>query len=89
MRYNIQKILTVILTVSCAVMAVSCLTDKADVPVVPDAPPLKPQQKHIFVMSDIHVMAPELMANFGTPFEDYISTDPKLLEYSGEVLSNA
>ena len=37
-------------------------------------------------MSDIHVMAPQLLENRGTAFDDYLSQDPKLLEYSGEVL---
>lgn len=40
----------------------------------------------IFVMSDIHVMAPELLVEKGAAFENYVKTDPKLLEESGEVL---
>lgn len=45
-----------------------------------------PDFKYIIVMSDIHVMAPELLENRGSAYENYISQDPKLLEYSGEVL---
>lgn len=41
---------------------------------------------NIFVMSDIHVMAPELLVEKGAAFEKYVKTDPKLLEESGEVL---
>lgn len=39
-------------------------------------------------MSDIHVMAPELLVEEGTAFENYIKPDPKLLKESGEVLEN-
>ena len=45
-----------------------------------------PDFKYIIVMSDIHVMAPELLENRGSAYENYLSQDPKLLEYSGEVL---
>ena len=45
-----------------------------------------PNFKYIIVMSDIHVMAPELLENRGSAYENYLSQDPKLLEYSGEVL---
>lgn len=41
---------------------------------------------NIFVMSDIHVMAPELLVQRGSAFENYTKVDPKLLEESGEVL---
>ena len=41
----------------------------------------------IFVMSDIHVMAPELLVKKGPAFEKYVKTDPKLLEESGEMLN--
>ena len=37
------------------------------------------QEKTIFVMSDIHVMAPELLINDGEAFQKYIASDPKLL----------
>jgi len=45
-----------------------------------------PNYKYIIVMSDIHVMAPELLQNRGTAYDNYLSQDPKLLEYSGEAL---
>ena len=45
-----------------------------------------PNFKSIIVLSDIHVMAPQLLENRGTAYEKYLSQDPKLLEYSGEVL---
>ena len=37
-------------------------------------------------MSDIHVMAPQLLEKRGTAFDNYLSQDPKLLEYSGDEL---
>ena len=50
-------------------------------------PPSKdPNFKSIIVMSDIHVMAPQLLENRCTAYENYLNQDPKLLEYSGEVL---
>ena len=45
-----------------------------------------PDFKYIMLMSDIHVMAPEQLENRGSAYENYLSQDPKLLEYSGEVL---
>ena len=45
-----------------------------------------PNFKSIIVMSDIHVMAPQLLEKKGTAYENYLNQDPKLLEYSGEVL---
>ncbi|MBR5744151.1 MAG: metallophosphoesterase, partial [Muribaculaceae bacterium] len=45
------------------------------------------QEKTIFVMSDIHVMAPELLVNDGEAFQKYIASDPKLLRKSSEVLN--
>jgi 3',5'-cyclic AMP phosphodiesterase CpdA len=45
-----------------------------------------PDFKYIMLMSDIHVMAPELLENRGSAYENYLSQDPKLLEYSGDVL---
>ena len=45
------------------------------------------QGKTIFVMSDIHVMAPELLVNDGEAFQKYIASDPKLLRKSSEVLN--
>lgn len=51
-----------------------------------NTPKKDPNFKSIIVMSDIHVMAPQLLENRGTAYENYLSQDPKLLEYSGEVL---
>ena len=45
-----------------------------------------PNYKSIIVMSDIHVMAPQLLEGRGAAYDNYLSQDPKLLEYSGEVL---
>lgn len=42
--------------------------------------------KRIFVLSDVHVMAPELLISDGKAFQEYMQTDPKLLQYSAEVL---
>lgn len=42
--------------------------------------------KNIFVISDIHVMSPKLLVKEGSAFSSYLNSDPKLLEYSGEVL---
>ena len=67
---------------------VSCSDDTA----LPDNPnangktPKDPNFKYIVVMSDIHVMAPQLLENRGAAYENYLNQDPKLLEYSGEVL---
>ena len=51
-----------------------------------NTPEKNPNFKSIIVMSDIHVMAPQLLVNRGTAYENYLNQDPKLLEYSGEVL---
>ena len=67
---------------------VSCSDDTA----LPDNPnangktPKDPNFKYIVVMSDIHVMTPQLLENRGAAYENYLNQDPKLLEYSGEVL---
>lgn len=42
--------------------------------------------KSIIVMSDIHVMAPELLESKGEAYDAYLADDAKLLEYSDEVL---
>ena len=42
--------------------------------------------KTVFVISDVHVMSPQLLVKEGSAFNSYLNTDPKLLEYSGEVL---
>ena len=51
-----------------------------------NTPKKDPNFKSIIVMSDIHVTAPQLLENRGAAYENYLSQDPKLLEYSGEVL---
>lgn len=51
-----------------------------------NTPEKDPNFKSIIVMSDIHVMAPQLLEKTGTAYENYLNQDPKLLEYSGEVL---
>lgn len=42
--------------------------------------------KNIFVMSDIHVMSPELLVQEGSTFEEYLATDRKLLVESERIL---
>ena len=49
-------------------------------------PDKDPNFKSIIVLSDIHVMDPQLLEKRGTAYNNYLSQDPKLLEYSGEVL---
>ena len=51
-----------------------------------NTPEKDPNFKSIIVMSDIHVMAPQLLEKKGTAYDNYLNQDPKLLEYSGEVL---
>lgn len=71
-------------------LALAACTDIADNPAGnnDDTRPAGPKSEYnIFVMSDIHVMAPELLVEKGSAFEKYVKTDPKLLEESGEVLN--
>ena len=87
-----MKKITFILSIVLLVLSMSltsCVNDMG----VPDNPseggntPEKdPNFKSIIVMSDIHVMAPQLLEEKGTAYENYLNQDPKLLEYSGEVL---
>ena len=49
--------------------------------------PKDPDFKSIIVMSDIHVMAPQLLEKKGTAFDNYLSEDPKQLEYIRAVLA--
>ena len=60
----------------------SCVKD----PEVDNPKEKDPDFKYIMLMSDIHVMAPQLLEKRGSAYEKYLSQDPKLLEYSGEVL---
>ena len=39
--------------------------------------PKDPNFKSIIVMSDIHVMAPQLLEKRGTAYDNYLSQDPK------------
>ena len=39
-------------------------------------------QTKIVVMTDTHVMAPELLVNDGTAWRDYVASDRKLIDYS-------
>ena len=67
---------------TCSMSLTGCSNDKE----VDDPNAKDPNFKYIIVMSDIHVMAPQLLENRGSAFVNYLSQDPKLLEYSGEVL---
>lgn len=40
----------------------------------------------IAILSDIHVMHPSLLIHDGTAFQNYLAQDPKLLEYSAQIL---
>ena len=40
----------------------------------------------IAIISDLHVMAPELLINDGTAFQDYLNCDRKMLRESAEIL---
>jgi 3',5'-cyclic AMP phosphodiesterase CpdA len=65
----------------------ACTNDTSDNPIV--RPDNKPKDEYnIFIMSDIHVMAPELLVEKGAAFDNYIKNDPKLLQESGEVLEH-
>ena len=69
----------------CGPLAFTACSVSEDFPV--NRPDDEPKTEYnIFIMSDIHVMAPELLVEEGTAFENYIKTDPKLLKESGEVL---
>lgn len=87
-----MKKITFILSMVLLVLSMSltsCVNDMgvADNPSEGGNTPEKdPNFKSIIVMSDIHVMAPQLLEKKGTAYENYLNQDPKLLEYSGEVL---
>ena len=40
----------------------------------------------VAILSDIHVMAPSLLVKDGPAFQAYLAQDPKLLEYSAQIL---
>ena len=83
---NIKKLFQTSVVCICVALA-SCTNDNVD-NASTDAPsPIEPESEYnIFVMSDIHVMAPELLVEKGAAFENYVKIDPKLLVESGEVL---
>ncbi len=82
-----KKILWLFAAVALICMSLSSCIDNTDNPSGPS--PVEPKSEYsIFVMSDIHVMAPQLLVQKGKAFEDYTKVDPKLLEESGEVLEN-
>lgn len=68
----------------CSIALASCLSNEDNI--AGPSPAESKTEYSIFVMSDIHVMAPELLVDKGAAFEKYIKTDPKLLKESGEVL---
>ena len=82
-----MKKITNLLLMTCLAFS-TCLTSCVNDKEVVDPKDKDPNSKYIIVMSDIHVMAPELLEKRGSAFDDYLSQDPKLLEYSGEVLEN-
>ena len=47
--------------------------------------PVVKGDKNIFVMSDIHVMSPDLLKSDGTAFQSTLNSDRKLLQYSNEI----
>ena len=84
---KITNLLWMALLVLCMGLS-SCAKDSpvSDNPGDGDKRAKDPDYKSIIVMSDIHVMAPQLLEGRGTAYDNYLSQDPKLLEYSGEVL---
>lgn len=51
-----------------------------------NARPYEPADKNILVMSDVHVMSPELLVSEGTAFDSYLASDRKLLVESESIL---
>lgn len=49
--------------------------------------PLADTDKNIFVMSDIHVMSPELLVKEGSAFDSYLASDRKLLAESVDIFN--
>lgn len=82
MKKNILRVLSAVALIC---MPLSSCIDNMDNP--SGSPTVEPKSEYsIFVMSDIHVMAPQLLVQKGKAFEDYTKIDPKLLEESDEVL---
>ena len=84
---KITNLLWMALLVLCMGLS-SCAKDSpvSDNPGDGDKRPKDPDYKSIIVMSDIHVMAPQLLEEKGKAYDNYLNQDPKLLEYSSEVL---
>lgn len=51
------------------------------------APTTERKDKNIMVLSDIHVMAPSLLVQAGSAFEEYLASDRKLLQESEDILA--
>ena len=87
-----MKKITVLLSMALLVLSMSLTSCVKDLGVIDNpndggnTPQKDPNFKSIIVMSDIHVMASQLLENRGAAYENYLNQDPKLLEYSGEVL---
>lgn len=87
MKKIINCVMAATLCICGASVFASCTPDSQDNPAI--RPEEKSEKEYsIFIMSDIHVMAPELLVERGTAFDNYIKSDPKLLEESGEVLEH-
>ena len=50
-------------------------------------PPFKRDDKNILVLSDIHVMAPELLEADGAAMADYVASDRKMIRQSAEIFT--
>lgn len=53
---------------------------------LPDGGNANTDYKTIFLISDIHVMSPQLLEREGSAYSSYLNFGPKLLEYSADVL---
>ncbi len=73
-----------IYTIKCTGSDGESLADEVKVTVA--ARPYERGDKDILVMSDIHVMSPELLVSEGAAFDDYLASDRKLLVESGAIL---
>lgn len=76
---------------ACLMMMTACTNeDSAEAWKWPGADYPNPEReegaKRIMLVSDIHVMAKELLISRGEAYNNYTKRDPKLLEYSEEVL---
>ena len=75
-----MKKLTILLSMTLLVLSMSLIGCSDDTG-VPDNPidngktPKDPNFKYITVLSDIHVMAPQLLERRGTAYENYLSQE--------------